>query len=79
MRFGEVIRNKLHMDHTFMEHSYVQISDINELWNTCTRTTYFQSKLKFFKAEGMVVGSSFSSFVKYIYGPVLKISLDSVE
>jgi len=39
------------MDHTFMEHSSVQISDTIELWNTCMRTTYFQSKLKFFKEK----------------------------
>jgi len=34
-----------------MEHSHAQISDIIELWITCMRTTYFQSKQKFFKEK----------------------------
>jgi hypothetical protein len=67
MMFGEVIGNKLYMDHTFMEHSCVQISDIIELWNTCMRTTSFQPKLKFFKENGMAMGSSLSPVVSNIF------------
>jgi len=72
MSCGEVIGNKLYMDHTFMEHSRLQISDIIELWNTCMRTAYFQSKLKFFKEkkawQWKVHFLQLSAI--YIYGPV---------
>jgi hypothetical protein len=43
----QVVRNKLYMDHTFMECSHIQIGDIVELRDTCLRTTYFHVEAKF--------------------------------
>jgi hypothetical protein len=63
----QVIRNKLHNDHTLMERSSLEVEAIMELLEVCLTTTYFQVDKFFQQKDGMSMGKGLSPVVSNIY------------
>jgi hypothetical protein len=64
----QIIRKKLHNDHTLAEQPILKVKAIIELLAFCFRIAYFQVDDKFFQQKtGMSTGSCLSSIVSNMF------------